>query len=142
MWFGHDDTTALTPAAVRDALASGAANISGGLTMTVLGPNGERPGQTVSAPPEGATFTVTVQAPSWIAADTLETIVNGETVSVEPLLPLGAGPSKRFVNQVQIKVDPERPRTWVVFHAKGESDLAPLHPGRRPFAASNPMFLQ
>jgi hypothetical protein len=29
----------------------------------------------------------------------------------------------------------------VVFHAKGEADLSPLHPGRRPFAVSNPVFL-
>jgi len=77
-----------------------------------------------------------------IDADTLETIVNGATVSVEPLLPLGGGPSKKFVNQVTVDVDPKAPRTWVVFHAKGETDLAPLHPGRRPFAVSNPVFLK
>ncbi|MCC6558846.1 MAG: CehA/McbA family metallohydrolase [Polyangiaceae bacterium] len=142
MWFGHDDPAALTPDAVRDALGSGASTVSGGLTMTVSGPNGERPGETVLAPGGAATLTVTVQAPSWIRADTLETFVNGESISVEPLLPLGAGPGKRFVNQVQVSVDASRPRTWVVFHAKGETDLAPLHPGKRPFAASNPVFLQ
>jgi hypothetical protein len=76
-----------------------------------------------------------------VSADTLEVIVNGETVSVEPLLPLGGGTGKTFMNQVQVSVDPARQVSWVVFHAKGESDLAPLHPGRRPFAASNPVFL-
>jgi hypothetical protein len=141
MWFGHDNTQALTPVEVRDALASGASTVSGGLFMTVAGPGGERPGETATAPGGTATFTITVQAPSWVSADTLEVIVNGETVSVEPLLPLGGGTGKTFMNQVQVSVDPARQVSWVVFHAKGESDLAPLHPGRRPFAASNPVFL-
>ena len=30
----------------------------------------------------------------------------------------------------------------VAFHAKDLGDLAPLHPGRRPFAFSNPVFLE
>lgn len=139
--FGHDDPKKLSPAAVRDAVASGASTISGGLYMTVVGPGGEGPGQKVVAAGGKATFLVTVQAPSWMGADTLETIVNGETVSVEPLLPLGSGKAKRFVNQVTVDFDPSLPRSWVVFHAKGEGDLGPLHPGRRPFAVSNAIFL-
>ena len=67
--FGHDDPTKLSTRAVRDALAGADSTISGGLW-----------------------FLVTVQAPSWIAADTLETIVNGKTVAMEPLLPIGSGP--------------------------------------------------
>ena len=111
--------------------------------MTVAGPAGEHPGSEASVDANGeALFTVTVESPSWILPDTLETIVNGETVSTEPLLPLGAGPSNRFVNQVKVKLAAGAPRNWVVFHAKGEGDLAPLHPGRRPFAASNPVFLK
>lgn len=140
--FGHDDPTKLSPKAVRDALASADSTISGGLYMTVAGPGGERPGATVMTAGGTATFVVTVQAPSWIAADTLETIVNGKTLSVEPLLPLGVGTAKTFVNQVTVTLDPKAAHTWVVFHAKGETDLAPLHPGRRPFAVSNPVFLK
>ena len=141
MWFGHDDPQQLTPGAVRDGILAGASTISGGLFMTVAGPGGERPGAKVTSGDAPLTFTITVEAPSWIAADTLETIVDGRTVSVEPLLPLGAGPSKKFVNQVQVARDLGARRSWVVFHAKGERDLSPLHPGRRPFAASNPIFL-
>jgi hypothetical protein len=141
MWFGHDDPKQLSPNAVRDGILSGASTISGGLFMTVAGPNGERPGQQISTGGSPVTITVSVEAPSWIDADTLETIVNGVTVSTEPLLPLGAGPSKKFVNEVAVSIDAAARRTWVVFHAKGEADLAPLHPGRRPFAVSNPVFL-
>lgn len=142
LYFGHDDFTQLTPNAVRDAVAAGSATISGGLYMTVTGPNGERPGQSLVAADGKATFLVTVEAPSYMPADTLETIVDGKTVSVEPLLPIGSSKSKRYANQVTVTFDPASPRSWVVFHAKGEGDLAPLHPGRAPFAASNPVFLK
>lgn len=142
MWFGHDDPRKLSPSLVRDALLSGAATVSGGLFMTVAGPGGEKPGETVNTAGGKATFTITVEAPSWIGADTLEVIVNGKTVDEQALLPLGAGPSKRYVNQVDVALDAKAPRNWVVFHAKGEGDLAPLHPGRKPFAASNPVFLE
>jgi hypothetical protein len=142
LYFGHDDPKKLSPTIVRDAVLSGASTISGGLFMTVTGPNGERPGQSIVAADGKATFVVTVEAPSFMTADTLETIVNGATVATEPLLPIGAGKSKRFMNQVTVTFDPKIPRSFVVFHAKGGSDLAPLHPGRHPFAVSNPVFLK
>jgi len=143
LFLGHDDPQKLTKEAVRDALASGASTISGGLFLTVDGPNGERPGQTVKAAADGtATFTVTVQAPSFMGADALETIVNGQSLGMTPLLPLGGGPGKKFVNEVKVPLDGAKTRNWVVFHVRGESDLAPLHPGRKPFAVSNPFFLE
>ncbi|MRG94030.1 CehA/McbA family metallohydrolase [Polyangium spumosum] len=143
--FGHDDPTMLTKEMVRDAIASGASTISGGLYMTATGPNGESPGQMVQAGAGGmATFTITIESASWVNADTLETIVNGQTVSTEALIPVDgwAGPSKKYSNQVTVTLDPSRPRNWVLFHAKGAGDLAPLHPGRRPFAVANPFFLK
>ncbi len=142
LYFGHDDTTKVTPDGVRDLMKSGDSIISGGLYMTVTGPDGEHPGQDVTADANGeVVFTVTVESPSWIMGETLETIVNGVTASVEPLLPIGAGPSNKFMNQVTVKLDAAAQRNWVVFHAKGEGDLSPIHPGRRPFAVSNPVFL-
>src|SRR5690606_26296292 len=38
-YFGHDDFSRLSPAAVRDAVPAGNSIISGGLMMTVLGPS-------------------------------------------------------------------------------------------------------
>jgi hypothetical protein len=143
LYFGHDDPTKVTPDGLRDVMRSGDSTISGGLYMTVLGPGGERPGQTVTAGAGGqVTFTVTVESPSWFKGDMLETIVNGETVSKEALLPIGAGPSHKFIHQVTVTLDPAATHNWVVFHAKGEGDLGPLHPGKRPFAVSNPVFLE
>jgi hypothetical protein len=141
MYFGFDDPTQLTVNTIRDALASGKSTINGGLYMTVEGPGAQGPGETISGAGASATFTITVQAPSWVDATTLETIVNGVTLETVPLAPLGSGPGKMFVNTVNVPVDAGAARTWVVFHAKGDGDLAPVHPGRQPFAASNPVFL-
>jgi hypothetical protein len=140
MPFGHDDPKQLTTNQVRDVLAVGKATISGGLYMTVEGPGGAGPGETVTGAGASADFTVTVGAASFVDATTLEVIVDGVTVKTEPLAPIGAGPGKKFVNVVSVPVAPAG--SWVVFHAKGGGDLAPLHPGRHPFAVSNPVFLK
>ncbi len=140
LFVGYDDPQLTSPSDVRDAIVQGRVTVGGGLFMTVDGPGGTGPGGTAPKAPT-ASFTVTVQCPSWISADTLETIVDGVTVSVEPLSPMGVGPGKRFVNQVTVDL-PSGPRAWVMFHAKGSGELEPVHPGRRPFAASNPILFQ
>ena len=141
LYLGHDDPSKVDPDTVRDVLLSGAAVVGGGIFMTVEGPGGERPGQTRTGAGSSATFTVSVQAPSWVSATTLETIVNGETVDSTALLPIGDGPGQAFLQTVEVPVDATRARSWVVFHAKGDGSLDPIHPGRKPFAFSNPVFL-
>ncbi|MDB4944412.1 MAG: hypothetical protein JWP97_3946 [Labilithrix sp.] len=139
---GHDDPTKLTANAVRDVLRAGAATISGGLTMTVEGPGGVGPGGTGAKGP----YKVTVGCPGWLSATSLEIIVDGVTVETRPLAPsAGAGPGKRYETTVDVNPSTSAPRHWVVFHAKGagsgpNGDLAPLHPGNKPFAVSNPIF--
>ena len=143
--FGHDDPTKLTPEAVRDGVAVGNATVSGGLYMTVKGPGGEGPGGTVKATGGKATFKIEVQSASWITADALEVIVNGKTVDTKPLVeaqPPAVGKPHVFTVDVTVELDAARPRNWALFHARGKGDLAPLHPGRRPFAVSNPIFLE
>ncbi|MBI4703008.1 MAG: CehA/McbA family metallohydrolase [Deltaproteobacteria bacterium] len=142
LYLGHDDPSALSWPDLRVALRWGRAVVSAGLFMTVLGPKGERPGSTVATGGQPVELTVSVQAPSWIEAESLETIVNGETVSVEPLAPVGGGKGHKYVRVVSVQADPDTPHNWVVFHAKGKGTLDPLHPGRRPFAVSNPVFLE
>jgi hypothetical protein len=143
--FGHDDPSLLTPELVRDGLASGDVVVSGGLVMTVTGPGGERPGSTIETQGSAITFTVRVAAPSWIAADTLETIVDGaEGGTIVPLVPVAghAGPGKLFENKITVTRDATKAVSFVVFHAKGSGDLSPLHPGKKPFAASSPLWLK
>jgi len=135
--FGHDDPTALSHVDVRNGIANGTGTVSGGLFMTVDGPGGEGPGETIAA--GNHTFTVTIESPSWIDTEQLEVIVNGVTTSTETPLPLGTGSANRYVNQVTLNLSSG---DWVLFHASGVSDLAPLHPGRTAFAVTNPIYVQ
>jgi hypothetical protein len=138
LYFGHDDPRQLSPEKVRDALRAGTAIVSGGLTMTVEGPGGILPGGT-STP--GA-YKVVIASPGWVSASNLEVIVDGVTTQRLDLDPNATGPGPGKRHEVTINVAPvqSRPHHWVVFHARGRGDLAPLHPGRRPFAVSNPIF--
>ncbi|MEM1034679.1 MAG: CehA/McbA family metallohydrolase [Myxococcota bacterium] len=134
--FGTDDPRQLTDLAVRDALLSGDSVVAGGLMLTVTGPDGARPGATLVS--GEATFEVGIQAPSWIEADSLEVIVSGVTVEEIVLTDEGTGPGRRYAATVELTLDAG---DVVVFHARGAGDLAPLHPGRRPFAVSNPFYV-
>lgn len=137
---GYDSPMQVSREDVADAIKTGRSTIGAGLFMAVTGPSASGPGDTVAGVSGTADFTVTVRTPSWVTADTLEVIVNGQTVATEPLEPVGMGTANEFLNQVTVNV-PSGPRSWVVFHAKGIGDLAPVHPGKEPFAVSNPIFL-
>jgi hypothetical protein len=135
--FGHDDPTLITPESARDALKAGANVISGGITMTVEAPGGIGPGGKATA---GA-YAVVVQSPSWVTPATVEVIVDGQTAQTVPVgTPVGSGPGKRFELTIDVQPTTSKARHWVLFHAAGTGDLAPVHPGRPPFAFSNPIF--
>ena len=138
---GTDDPTKISAEAVRDVLRVGNATISGGLMMSVVGPGGIPPGGMASG--GGGSYKVTVRSPGWLSASTLETIVDGITTDTRPLTATaGPGPSKVYEATVDVAAPAQsKPRHWVVFHAKSDAaDLAPLHPGRKAFAVSNPIF--
>lgn len=109
--------------------------------MTVEGPGGAGPGETLSGGAGDVEFTVTVRAPSWVEANTLEVLVDGQTQSVLELVPANEpGTGNVYRNRVAVEFDRARERSWVVFHAKGDGDLKPLR-DKRVFAVSNPVFL-
>jgi len=135
--FGHDDPEKLSAEIVRDALRAGQATISGGLYMTVEGPGGAGPGAT-AAPGK---YKVVVQAPAWLSAKNVEMVVDGVSVETKDVgASVGAGPGKRWELVFDVAAQKSAPRHFVVFHARSDADLAPLHPGRKAFAASNPIF--
>ena len=139
--FGHDDPTLLSAEKVRDALRSGDAVVSGGLYMTVTGPGGVRPGGTIPAASGTQSFQIVVQSPKWLTAKRLEIIVDGETVATKELQESVTPQGRRY--ELTVPVDPPAGHPgphWVIFNATSTTDLAPLHPGRRPFAVSNPIF--
>ncbi len=141
---GFDDPALVTPEAVRDAVKNGTSTIDGGLYLTVEGPGGVRPGDTIPSPGAKLAFDVAIQAPSWIDAQTLEVIVDGVTVQTIPLVPsIVPGPGKRW--EAPIEIDLPSAGTpgglhYVIFHAASSQDLSPVAPGRRAFAVSNPIF--
>jgi Carboxypeptidase regulatory-like domain len=138
MFFGHDDPKQLSAFDVRDGVLSGDSVISGGLFMTVRGPSDAHPGATINA--GSATFEITIQAPSWIEASELEVVVRGETDSTITLVNEGMmGGANLYTASVPLTL---AAGDWVLFHARGVGDLAPLHPGRNPFAVSNPIFVR
>lgn len=138
-----DDPEALTPDMVRDVTAAGHTTISGGLYLTVVGPDGSGPGDDVSGVGDEALFDVTVQGACWIHATALEVYVDGqlvETIDIDQASP--CDPVRlSATGATAIRVPVAAEGSWVVFHAKGDMDLSPVHPGRLPFAVSNPVFL-
>ena len=136
--FGHDDPRQLNPGLVRDTLRASASVISGGLSMTVEGPGGVGPGGTAVA----GSYKVVVASPSWVAAKSLEVIVDGVTTQVLDIDPAKntASPGHRYELVVDVQPAQSKAFHWVVFHAKSNTDLKPLHPDRNAFAVSNPIF--
>jgi hypothetical protein len=139
--FGHDDPRQLTQDKVRDALRSGDVVVDGGLYMTVSGPGGVHPGATIPMASGPQMFQIVVQSPTWLKAQHLEVIVDGETVSTQELQESVTPQGRRY--ELTVPVTPPAGAAgshWVVFHASADGDLAPLHPGRHPFAVSNPIY--
>ena len=141
MRIGHDDPKRLTPELVRDTLRAGKSVITGGLYLTVEGPDGVGPGETVRSASSMLDFHIVVQSPTWIVARQLEVIVNGETERTVELMETVVPSGHRYEATVTLK-RPAKPQNWVVFHARPPAgrDLSPVYPGRKPFAVSNPIF--
>jgi hypothetical protein len=140
MLLGQDNPRMLTANAVRDAVATGRAVVSGGayVTATVSGSmNG--PGQEATGVGPMATVDVRVQAPSWVRLTELETLVDGTSVGRIPI-PAGTAMSAERLRRA-IPVPVAATGSWVVFVAHGE-ELAPLYPGKQAFGVTNPIFLR
>lgn len=139
---GFDDPRMATPTVVRDATERGHGYISGGIYLDVVGPGGERPGDEVRNANATTPIHVVVRAAEWIDVDRLEVFVDGvsdQTYAIGE--PSGTDPTIRLDEMVEVPVSASAMGSWVVFVAAGTDELALLHPGRRPFAVSNPIFL-
>ena len=132
---GTDDPETLTPEMVRDGLLAGAATIAGGIYLDVA-VGGAGPGETATGAGTTATADVRVQAASWVDVDRLDVIVDGELVTS---IPITATDVTRFDSTVAVPV--AAGGSWVVFAAFGDTAIEPVHPGRLPFAYSNPIWL-
>jgi hypothetical protein len=131
---------------VRDRLQAGRATVSGGIYVepAVRTPGGwVGPGGELTGAAERQPVRVRVWAAPWISATRLRVYVDGhltETVPLDPMGPDPLRPALRFDADLDVPVGTGT--SWAVFVADGDDDLAPVHPGRRPFGVSNPIFFR
>lgn len=135
---GSDDPAAFRASgmaddAVRDATRDGRFTISGGIYLSVTGRDGVGPGGEISSAMATESIRVVVQAAPWVDVDALEVWADGEmveSIAIDPSMDV-----VRFDEMVDVS-----DANWVVFHAKGDESLDPVHPGRSPFGVTQPIF--
>ncbi len=137
---GTDDPRQVNGDMIRDQLAAGRATVSGGIYVdTAVG--SAQPGDSVASGAR-ADVAIQVQAASWVDVDTIEVVVDGETVATIAVTPADADPLNAAVRwQDVVPIDVAAGGSWVVVAAYGGDDLAPVHPGRAAFGVTNPIFL-
>jgi hypothetical protein len=114
--------------------------VSCGPFLRFTGPNGEPMGSLVR-PVEGqATFKVKVEAPSWIAVDTIRLLENGVPVATVDLSawsrPEGLRSAIRYEGTLSA---PSRADAWYVLEVLGSGNLWPIESSDAPYAMSNPI---
>ncbi|MCS6797604.1 MAG: CehA/McbA family metallohydrolase [Myxococcota bacterium] len=128
---------------VRDAMEAGRHSVSGGVYVDAVARGGIRLGGTLTGAASEELVRVTVQAARWIDVDRLRVFVDGdlvETIALGPELADPGNPVVRFDREVRVPVSPAG--SFAVFVADGDMDLSPVHPGRKPFGVTNPIFFR
>ena len=159
---GIDDDT------LRDAVRDGHLVVSGGVYVTVTGPNGEGPGDTVKGAGANVTLHVKVQSPPWTRFDAANNTTHDVALEMFANCPGTDGrmctggaymeiPVGDVMDQttwfdgdvtVPTGLDGTRAEGWVVFHAYvKDGTLDPVfasHGGapREPFGVTNPIFFK
>jgi hypothetical protein len=145
---GTDDPAALRAmgaGAVRDAMLAGRATVSGGIYVEATARGGVGPGGEVTGAAERETVRVRVQAAPWVSATRLRVYVDGaltETIALDAGTGDPMNPAVRFDADLEVPVAGPGGQSFAVFVADGPDALEPVHPGRRPFGVSNPIFFR
>ncbi len=129
---------------VRDAMLAGRHTISGGVFVEATARGDVGSGGVVMGAAEREVLHVRVRAPLWVEVDRLRVFVNGEQThermigedEIDPLIP-----TTRFDEDLELAL-PMTESSWVIVVVSGPGDLSPVHPGRRPFGVTNPVFFQ
>jgi hypothetical protein len=137
---GTDDPRQLTPTLVRDRLAAGHSTVSGGVYVSArIGAAG--PGDTVTGAGSPMSVDVVVRAATWIDVDTIEVVVDGQTVDTIPIMPGDADPGDPAVRwRGSFPVQAAATGGFVVVAAYGDRSMQPVH-DKAPFGVTNPIFV-
>ena len=140
---GTDDPSALTPDAVRDALAAGHATISGGIYVDAsvgdAGPgddaSGVGPEATVHVRRAGGELGSTSGTSTWwwTARPCRRSTSSPRTPTRSRRPSASSGTSRSTSSSAE---------SYAIFAAYGSAALEPVHPGRIPFGVTNPIFLR
>ena len=102
-------------------------------------------GQVAAAPSGSAALTIRVQAPTWVDLDTLEVIIGGvdkgkvvHTIKLDASTASASNPAVRYEGELTVSSTSD---TWVIVVVSGSGSLAPVVRGERPFAVTNPIYL-
>ncbi|HEU0031731.1 MAG TPA: CehA/McbA family metallohydrolase [Kofleriaceae bacterium] len=138
---GTDDPRQATANLVRDQLGAGHAVVSGGIYVTArIGSAG--PGDTTTGAGSPLDVDVLVQAATWIDVDAIDVVVDGETVDTIPIMPADRDPTNAAIRfHKPIRIQTAATGGFVVIAAYGDGALEPVHPGRKPFGVTNPIFV-
>ena len=140
---GTDDPRTLTSEMVQTVTEAGQGRISGGIYVDAVARGDVGPGGDLDGAMATEMVHVTVQAATWIAAKRLEVIVDGVTTEMITLDATTVDPSNpviRFENDIEIDVADGGPYTYAIFVVHGDEELLPVHPAKRAFGVTNPIF--
>ncbi len=134
---------ALGAGVVRDAMLDGHMTVSGGIFLDVRSMTGLGPGERVTGAASVEGLSVTVRAATWVTVDTLRVYRDGRldrTLAIDATTVDPADLTVRFDQVITVPVATGALGSYVVVVASGAAPLDPVHPGKRPFAVSNPIF--
>ncbi|MFH1468016.1 MAG: CehA/McbA family metallohydrolase [Pseudomonadota bacterium] len=138
---GQDTLTPGDVPLVLDALHAQRAQVSAGPFLRVGLSDGASDvgmGETLTA--ASATLTLEVFAPSWVPVERVQLLgPSAEVLEEWSLIPEEAEPPLVF--HAEVAVSPEAD-TYYLLRADGSGSLAPVWSGGRPFALSNPVYLE
>ena len=139
--FGFDDPTMVTGENLTQAIRDLKVLVSGGQFINV-DIDGKGMGEVVDASSGSVDMNVLVQAPVWMATDRMRVFVTGEEVDTITLDETTADPENpviRFNDTVSISAGGSD--GFVMVEVEGDERMDPVVFGNRPFAVTNPIFL-
>jgi hypothetical protein len=135
LFVGEEDEANITDEALVDAIEAGQVTVSGNLFVTFT--DGTLPGDTIEVDDGTYEANLMIQSPTWAAADTLITYVNGIEVSRTSL----DSETDELVDldeTVSISVSED---SFIVFFAIDSEAMSEVTPGKTAFGFTNPVFI-